>query len=151
MHGRPELLNFACTTIPTELGEHEVKLDKGCRLKFTSTLPPPPPPPPPPSPLPPPLLPPLPPPPPPPTDLRGKLTPKKCDAMLKDPTHLFRKMWDAEPWMQRHPWTPSCFQRKRDGFWEPQKTHVFFQETKVRSPRRRPKPRLVRQFVSAPY
>jgi len=51
--------------------------------------------------------------------------------MLKDPTHLFRKMWDAEPWMQRHEWKPSCFQRKRDGFWVAQETHVFFQETKA--------------------
>ena len=31
----------------------------------------------------------------------GGLTSAKCDAMLRDDAHLFRRMWAAEPWVQR--------------------------------------------------
>ena len=40
-----------------------------------------------------------PPPPPPYTQWRGiGLTSDKCSAMLRDPTHVFRRMWAAESW-----------------------------------------------------
>ena len=87
----PPLLNFACVPLPLPLGAYTFALDYGCMLSFRS-VPPPPPPPPPTPPIPPsPPEPPSPWPPPPPYDLRGKLTPTKCDAMLRDPTHLFRR------------------------------------------------------------
>eukprot|EP00966_Prymnesium_polylepis_P219262 5072969-Prymnesium_polylepis.1 len=88
------------------LGPRTAKLDAfhpGCVLSFTvGTFKPPAspqPPPPPPKPPSPPRLPPSSPspPPPPPYDLSGPLTVKQCDAMLRDPTHVFRGMWDAIP------------------------------------------------------
>ena len=79
--GLPLLLNFRCVRLPVALGEQSVTLDLGCNVFFEVVLAPP--------------SPPLSPPPPPPFDLHGKLDSAKCDAMLRDPTHLFRKMWCA--------------------------------------------------------
>jgi len=41
--------------------------------------------------------------------LESGLTSAKCDAMLRDPTHLFRRMWAAEAWGRMLPGKPSCF------------------------------------------
>lgn len=81
----PYLLNFKCVDLPTTFGEHERQLDNGCTVRFVAIAGPPP------SPA-----------PPPPIDLSGKLNAAKCSAMLNDPHHLFRKMWNAQPWRFRH-------------------------------------------------
>uniref|UniRef100_A0A7S4MF62 Uncharacterized protein n=1 Tax=Prymnesium polylepis TaxID=72548 RepID=A0A7S4MF62_9EUKA len=70
------------------------------------------------------------PPPPPPFDLRGKLDSAKCDAMLRDRNHLFRKMWHVDPWFFRHPGKPTCFERRREDNTEGQSMERFFAETK---------------------
>ena len=41
--------------------------------------------------------------------LEAGLTSAKCDAMLRDPSHLFRRMWAAEAWGEMRPDRPSCF------------------------------------------
>lgn len=100
----PKLLHSGCIRLPLPPGFHELPMcnashadgacteSSPCRLRFVANPPPPP----------------APrwlsvhPPPPPPFELKGKLTPGKCDAMLRDSTFLFRRMWDAEPWKQRH-------------------------------------------------
>ena len=139
----PRLLNFACTRLPLHQGYHEVRLldcdlrnrcsqHTGCKLRFHAVPPPPPPPPESPSP---PMPHPSPPydgplPPPPPADLTGRLTSGMCDAMLRDRTFLFRRMWDARPWMQRHPDQPACWERRRDQSNTPQPQKTYFRETK---------------------
>ena len=142
----PRLLNFACTSLPLHLGYHEVPLldcdtrnrcrdHTGCNLRFHAVPPPPPPPPSAPAP---PIPPPSPPydgpmPPPPPVDFSGRLTSGTCDAMLRDRTFLFRRMWDARPWMQRHPDQPTCFERRRDQSNEWQNHKTYFREAKMGS------------------
>jgi len=109
----PPLLNHKCVPLPRTTGEHTVQLDKGCLLSFTIVLPPPPSPPP-----------------PPPFNVNGKLNSAKCDAMLRDPTHLFRKMWDAVPWQNRHSHRPTCFARKRDDNTRAQDPAIYFRDVK---------------------
>lgn len=62
----------------------------------------PPPPSPPPGPSPPPSIPPY-------TMWPGNLTADKCDAMLRDDKHLFRRMWSAQGWTRFLPGRPACW------------------------------------------
>ena len=110
----PPLLNFRCVPLPETVGAHTVALDGGCHVSFVVTLPPPPSPPR-----------------PPPYDLRGKLDVAKCDAMIRDPSHLFRKMWNVEPWWFRHADTPTCFERKRHDTSQGQPTAQYFAQVKA--------------------
>ena len=110
----PPLLNFRCVPLPQTAGAHTVVLDGGCHVSFVVTLPPPPSPPR-----------------PPPFDLRGKLNQDKCEAMIRDPSHLFRKMWNVDPWWFRHADSPTCFERKRDDNSQGQPTAQYFAEVKA--------------------
>ena len=76
---------------------------------------PPTPPPPPSSPPPPPMKPPpsSPPLPPPYALWPGNLDSAKCDAMLRDPAHIFRRMWAVEGWARMVPGT-ACWDTHRD-------------------------------------
>ena len=109
----PPLLNFGCVPLPESLGKQTVSLSLGCQVSFVVSLPPPPSPPR-----------------PPPTDLRGKLDVHKCAAMLRDPSHLFRKMWNVDPWWFRHTDTPTCFERRRDDTSQGQPAVTFFADVK---------------------
>lgn len=42
------------------------------------------------------------------------LSSRKCHAMLKDPSHVFRLMWSATPFANRRAGMPTCFERQRD-------------------------------------
>jgi hypothetical protein len=69
-----------------------------------------------------------PPPPPPYTEWAGGLTSDKCSAMLRDPTHVFRRMWAAESWGKMGQDRPACWERKRDAGWMSQSPLKFFQD-----------------------
>ena len=43
----------------------------------------------------------------------GPLSSEMCHAMLRDPTHLFRRMWAAEAWAPMRGGRPACWDRKR--------------------------------------
>jgi hypothetical protein len=95
---RGPVLNDGCGPVPLEAGEHSVVLTKGARLWYTAVLAPPPAPPK-----------------PPPFDLTGKLNVAKCDAMMRDPTHIFRQMWEARQFMRlRREGGIPCFERARE-------------------------------------
>ena len=49
--------------------------------------------------------------------------------MWKDPAGLLRKMWSAQPWKQRTPNAPDCWQRKRDEPSRSQPASTYFRET----------------------
>ncbi|KAL1499574.1 hypothetical protein AB1Y20_011775 [Prymnesium parvum] len=109
----PPLLHFKCVPLPSTAGAHTVALDKGCELSFVAVLPPPPAAPP-----------------PPPFDLHGKLNAPKCAAMLRDRTHIFRKMWNVDPWWYLHAGQPTCFERKRDDNTQGQHADSYFDDVK---------------------
>jgi len=46
--------------------------------------------------------------------------------MLRDPTHLFRRMWAAEAWAQQQPNAPKCWERKRDNYGRDNQTSETF-------------------------
>ena len=46
-------------------------------------------------------------------DIPG-LNSAKCHGMLRDPTHLFRRMWAAEAWAKQTPDQPKCWGKSRD-------------------------------------
>lgn len=48
--------------------------------------------------------------------------------MLGDPTGLMRKMWAAEPWMQRRRGKPNCWDVKRDAHGTRQDPTTYFRE-----------------------
>jgi len=58
--------------------------------------------------------------------LESGLTSAKCDAMLRDPTHLFRRMWAAEAWGRMLPGKPSCFYVVRDSVKTRQPASAYF-------------------------
>lgn len=61
-------------------------------------------------------------------DIPG-LNSEKCDGMLRDPTHLFRRMWAAEAWSKQTPAQPKCWQRDREGFGRrAQPAHKYFDD-----------------------
>jgi hypothetical protein len=96
----PLLLNQGCHELPVGPGDHEVSLSDGAKLMYSAVFPPPPAPPP-----------------PPPFNLRGKLNPAKCDAMLRDPANMFRQMWEVRQFMRRYrEGSYACWDRKRDKF-----------------------------------
>lgn len=60
--------------------------------------------------------------------IRG-MTSEKCDMMLRDPTHLFRRMWAAEAWAKQQPDEPRCWDQSRDQHGEKDQTSdVFFND-----------------------
>ena len=63
-----------------------------------------------------PMLPPPPPPPnpPPPRKVTHYLNSGQCFGMLRDPSHLFRKMWAAAAWAPMLAGQPACWEMKRD-------------------------------------
>ena len=58
----------------------------------------------------------------------GNLDSKRCNAMLGDPTGLMRKMWAAEPWMQRRPGHLNCWDVRRDAHDTRQDAATYFRE-----------------------
>lgn len=56
------------------------------------------------------------------------LSSEMCHAMLRDPTHLFRRMWSAEAWAHMQPGASVCWERKRDERWKPIPAATFFEE-----------------------
>ena len=54
---------------------------------------------------------------------------KRCDAMWADKAGLFRKMWAADPWLQRTPGRKSCWDVQRDDKKRKQTASAFFDET----------------------
>ena len=107
-------------------------------LQFSLMFAEPPSPPIPPSPpLPPPMRPPpyMPPPPgdhllPPYATWQGGLTSAQCSAMLRDPTHLFRRMWAAEAWGKMGGVGKDCWEVQRDGAGS-QSKDTFFEEVEA--------------------
>jgi len=111
---RGPVLNDGCGPVPLEAGEHSVVLTKGARLWYTAVLAPPPAPPK-----------------PPPFDLTGKLNVAKCDAMMRDPTHIFRQMWEARQFMRlRREGGIPCFERAREDISRGQASSAFFADVK---------------------
>ena len=53
---------------------------------------------------------------PPPYKAKGALTARMCSAMLRDPTHLFRRMWAAEAWGTMENGRPACWAVQREGW-----------------------------------
>ena len=57
------------------------------------------------------------------------LTAAKCDGMLRDPTHLFRRMWAAEAWAKQYTTSAKCWERDRENYgWGWQKSERFFDD-----------------------
>lgn len=102
-HQDPELLNTGCIPLPSQLGAQTVELDRGCTVSYTVVTAP----------------------------LTGRLDAQKCDALMRDPSHIFRRMWHAEPWRFRRDGQPTCFERRRDQKDREQPPHEYFQETKM--------------------
>jgi len=50
-----------------------------------------------------------------------------CDDMLRDPQHIFRRMWAAEPWGEMSE-SPPCWTRVRDSWWGYQSTSKYFDD-----------------------
>jgi hypothetical protein len=50
--------------------------------------------------------------------------------MLRDPTHLFRRMWSAEAWARMRPGAAACWERKRDDPRAHITAEAFFEETR---------------------
>jgi hypothetical protein len=46
--------------------------------------------------------------------------------MLRDPEHIFRKMWAAQPWSRLRKGRDSCFQKKRDNSHAFQDVETYF-------------------------
>jgi len=110
----PPLLNQGCRDLPRESGAFSISLDGGAEVTFTATLPPPP-------------SPPI----PPPFDLRGRLNPDKCDAMMRDPSHTFRQMWEVRQFLRRRGENAiPCWERRRDWFERAQSPETFFTAVK---------------------
>ena len=63
----------------------------------------------------------------PPDETTPYLTSKKCDAALRDPAHLFRRMWAADAWTPMGE-GPDCWSTRRDSAHENQSASVFFDE-----------------------
>jgi hypothetical protein len=69
------------------------------------------------------------PPPPPPYQLwPGNLDSAKCRAMLRDPQHVFRRMWSVEGWAKQE-LKGACWDSKRDDAKTSQPMHTYFSET----------------------
>lgn len=58
----------------------------------------------------------------------GPLDSFKCEAMLQDPKHIFRRMWGVHGWRKMEPGTP-CFSRQRDDASSNQSINDFFEQT----------------------
>lgn len=68
------------------------------------------------------------PPPPPPYQLwPGNLDSAKCRAMLRDPQHVFRRMWSVEGWAKQE-LKGACWDSKRDDAKTRQPMHTYFEE-----------------------
>ena len=68
------------------------------------------------------------PPPPPPYQLwPGNLDSAKCRAMLRDPQHVFRRMWSVEGWAKQE-LKGACWDSKRDNAKTRQPMHTYFEE-----------------------
>ena len=65
--------------------------------------------------------------PPPPYEMAGGLTAVQCNAMLRDPAHLFRRMWAAEPWGEMDGGR-ACWEVKRDSPTEMQRQQTYFDQ-----------------------
>ena len=64
-------------------------------------------------------------------DVFGPLDTAKCEAMLRDPSHIFRRLWAAKPYAFRHRGQPTCFERSRDEEGNrPIDPRVFAEETR---------------------
>lgn len=91
------------------------------------------PPQPPPLPLQPPPMPPPPSLPPPPPSPPGTIMPHAnvghCAASLRDPSHVFRRMWAANPWENIRPGRDKCWERERDHKSRRQSAYTFFGAT----------------------
>lgn len=75
--------------------------------------------------------PPVPPPPPSPPPPRKKtlhLTSEECTFLMRDPQHLFRKMWAAASWAPMQAKQPACWDVKRDDDGARQKPETYFEE-----------------------
>ena len=59
----------------------------------------------------------------------GPLNAAKCDAMLRDETHQFRRMWAAEAWAKMHSDTAACWERQRDAPDQAIPTDRYFEDT----------------------
>jgi len=60
---------------------------------------------------------------------RSSMSSAQCHSMLRDPTHLFRRMWAAEAW-SRMDSGPSCWNIVRDNVLSQQRSETFFEETR---------------------
>jgi len=78
----------------------------------------------------PPALPPPPFPPPSPSPPETHMNGGKCRAMLRDKTHLFRRMWAAEAWAKMDS-GPACWAIKRDASTVGQEPETYFDETRT--------------------
>ena len=57
----------------------------------------------------------------------GPLTSARCDAMIRNPSHLFRRMWAAEAWGRME--HGACWDSRRDDASKQQPSNVYFDET----------------------
>merc|ERR1719401_1795616 len=57
----------------------------------------------------------------------GNLDSAQCKAMLRDPAHVFRRMWSVEGWAKQE-LRGACWDRKRDNPHKEQPMHTYFED-----------------------
>jgi len=57
-----------------------------------------------------------------------QLSPAVCERLLRDPGHLFRRMWGVHSRHQNHKGDPACWSRARDADWVSQLPEQYFED-----------------------